>query len=445
MKNVLFIFILLFSIKGMAFEEFKINHDVFHCGEEVKFVFEVEKSLGLYHVDAEGISFKDTGFEESVNTLAKELGEVAPIRADFFREIADPQNSKIQYRKKVQILRSSPHSNIIQPQGCIVEPISVTSFDEGNNYSAVINKTLFDLLSAEGKVYLLLTMSLDIEQILFQNFWSNKNIDLIQSREFLACWYNYTCRPKSVADFHKLSRQKIYNFQFFEQDHIIIPMGDKFNTIEFSLQTGLITKAEFPSTGFYNISNALQSNYVFRGNKYLYLRPLIGARVSFNHEGKVNCVPKINNISIVGINYGKEININKPCWNKKERITSGELESAAYLAPEIIYNLAASDSSGNVINAKQGANFVLYDSEALNWISDVAGTIVLSNQKIKVKGMMKFYPSGKIQCFSPGPGMILNIPSDENLIDANLYCFSEDGNFLKSYKTHYFDAIEIIH
>ncbi|MBY0415469.1 MAG: hypothetical protein K2Q18_14955 [Bdellovibrionales bacterium] len=448
MKCILFLVMILFSTAGFSYlPEFRFNHDVFHCGQNVKFVFELEKNAGVYQIDADSFEYDNSNFEEAAKSVAEELGKVSPIRAEFFKELANPLNTNFQYRNKIQIVRSSPASNIITPEGCNVEPLSVVVISQNVDYTVTINKSLFDLLSVESKIYYFLTLSLDLQQVFIPNLYKFEldtfDMDLLQSREFLACWFNKSCRPKTVSEFHKLAKKKIYNLKYFEQDHMItfIERGWGSEDTLFDKTTGLITEMKFPVERLTKTPSVLSSFYFFRNNKIMFQSALGSSKIKFNQEGKVSCAPIIKRINLQAINEGREIGLLDFCWAPDGKITSGHL----IFGPQAQTNEKdySTVMAGQIVTLSSVTSFSLYENEKINWVTGAVGPFKFNGQNILINGFLEVYPSGKVKCIQLGKetnfilpnGQKLNIPMLKDIFSTEMrvsavHCFKEDGNFL---------------
>ncbi len=461
MKSWIYFCLILFMQSAYAVRSpISYNLDIFRCGKSYKTLFEVENALRLYQAENVDLKIQNIAtFADALREVSKNLNNYMPARVKFIEELLSSSNENVFFKSGQKIVRSSPESNLVLPDGCEVLPIASIEIDYFK-YKVVINQDIFEELSIEGRIYLVINLALDIEQGIFKFMSANDSRDVeinqVQGREFLACWFSSQCRPKSLGEFHSLVRKSPYNFLILEQDGILIP-NFAYNKISFDENTGLVKSTLNIVHSYIQDSTAYRSTAQINGEKY---PVLVDNFIKFNQDGKVQCANLVRDfifeerielpktqffgriIEWEGLSNSGYI-LNFPfCVNGKGQVKQGGITFSdttpfRIKIGENTFNINTYDPLAE--NAQAG--LIFYDDYKVNWIVSVHETVLFNSQKISIDGHIKFYPTGKIECFSAKKSVklrtpdqkIINIMVDPNKNRSDLFCFSEEGNLKKTY------------
>lgn len=464
MKTLILIVLLVTSATAFSkTRELIFNQDVFKCGQNFTTLYSLENAQQIYLATGSE-QYIHKNINASLNALIEDLKIISPARAAFLKEISDNNNRNVQKRSDIQIMRSTPASNLILPEGCLIESIaSIKATLKG--YAITINSRIYDSLSVSEQLYFWLNLSLDLENALVvqsQAFFENDDykINMVQGREFMACWMDLGCRPKNVSEMHKLALNKIYSLPFMEQDKILIPIN--YNKYSF-YESGLIRSAK--DIVYPGLNEKFNSNFIFQGETY-YLSPSMEPRddlfIKFNSLGRIMCAPYGESDIDVGVGVkgpiikdfkGKKVHweysidtlghLNFPlCWNDQYQITQGGFN----LKPTEKFEVKLTSGIINLNTHMQGSGsyhsvgVTLHENEALEWVSRAIGEIELLGQKISIEGPIKFFANGKPQCVQFSKSVNLKLSGGKTLainlkpgLRSDLHCFKADGSLDKVY------------
>jgi hypothetical protein len=455
-----FLVFLLLSFSSLAWAKdlsLKFNEDVFHCGQNYKFLYELEKLSGVYQADGIGLAITETNELDAFTHIEKDLLPLSPARSRFLAEIISTNNPRVQFKKNIQIPRVSLPSNLITPAGCTVEPLSTVEVTK-RDYTVIINDDIYSALSIDGKVTFALNLALDIEQaisITQTDFPSDApNMSLIQGREFIACWFSSKCRPKTYSEMHAIAKSKNFNLPFYEQGGILIPTK-AYNT-HFDTRDGLIVSASEKFDVWQSFTGAFNSSFTV--NQKVFPLPLLYNSklfVKFDKNGNVICAPT---------SFSKIFNGTTRIWSKASEDSAGIWPLAFPLCWDEVGNIkqgAILLKKDEPLNLKIGnqtlqfnlhdplsdgdnyySGFIFYPNGTINWAISAKGDLSFNDQILAIKGRLKLFPSGKPQCFQVAKAAHIKTPKGQVALNPHeINCFKEDENFEASYNNFEYDRV----
>ncbi len=464
----LLLFFVLVSSSVEAFskvEKLTFNTDYFNCTQDIHTLFNIESKAGIYSAPNVDLALRGESLEQKMQNLLLELKKISPARARFIEELS-ARNQNVQFKKSIKILRSSPPSNLLLPEGCevgIAAAITLSRALPGNFYTIVIDQDAYERFADEDKIYFWLTLAFDIEQASFAlgrvDFRYNEvEIDLTRSRNFMACWFSSTSRPKSVASLHKIALKKEYSLPVLEQDGVVL-LAD--TPIAFFEDTGLVKTAKKIALPFWGSPSEAFDSFARIKNKSYPIKQLSEQKnfLGFSKNGNLRCAPLLdveaqfqNLKTIWSYSENGAYPVSFPlCWDEEGNITQGELrlEKDQSMKIPVAGSLLELNHYDPLSDGQYfGISFAFYDPQTIKWIFRARGAIKFNKQTIEIDGPLKLHPTGKISCvrFAKKASLIMNDGTRLNISDSevrnDLFCFSEEGNFVKKYL--YYDTIRLI-
>ena len=232
MKFLIFFFLIFGVLATEARpKDISVNQDVFVCPNEVRALPIAE--FQIINGKKIGLTEKLKTKEDLVHWVNDELNQFTASRARLFNRIAQNFGGQISYKKNIQIQRVSFPSQLVLPKSCEVQPIAIFTLavDSINKpFSAIVNQDLFDRLSPEDQVIVLWGIALDVEQTTFamnvmrNDLTADFEFNQVRARQFIQCWLDPDCKPKTAAEFNTMSRN--LNLDYYEQQEVLIPRAD---------------------------------------------------------------------------------------------------------------------------------------------------------------------------------------------------------------------------
>lgn len=445
-------------LKTYAAKEYKLNFniDVVVCKNSVSSLTLVEQKI--IHSGKDLDLFSQKRDPQFYNKNLETLYKLSPERGRFAIDILAKKIPSISYQNNVNISRVSPVSALVIPQGCQVEPLSLSQLNMApEGFVTYINNDLFQRMSLADQFLSLMELSLSIEQAisLLQNvfydslFFSEINFDLVVAREFLRCWYSSACRPSSLtlAQSHQLFTK--YKFSFLEQSGLLIPTSRKFST---STQ-GLIsiphrTIRIFKPLGTYFNSlikiGQTTLNFSSYENIYEYIPSIV-----FERSGNIQCLPLDKYHfphGVTGIFNNQKYQFhaspiaekNFPiCFSRTSQVTQGFISFKSLV--EIPFRNSFVDgslTSWDSYNKDYFGVFIrMYPNGAPNLLFKFKGKAVIQNKKLTLNGPLKLRPDGSVECALIAEPVKLQ--TDKMQIynytpkEKNILCFNERQQLYK--------------
>lgn len=418
--KVIFLFSFFFLNFSLA-RDYKVsfNVDVVVCGDTVSSLTLAEQKI-IYPGKNLDLLYqkRDSNF---YNKNLETFYTLSPERGRFAIDLLAKKISNISYQNNVKLARVSPASALVIPQGCQVEPLSLTQLGiPPETFVTYINNDLLQKMSLTDQFLSLMELSLNIEQALasLQNvffdslYYSEINFDLVVSREFLRCWYSSTCRPSSLslAQSHQLFTK--YKFSFLEQAGFLIPTSRKITIHPQGLAafTDRTFRLFTPLNSYFH-SHVKIGPTTFDFSSYTRTNQHIEGIV-FDNSGNIQCLPLDKYLlpqGVPGIFNNQKYQFHASpiaerdfplCFNRAGQIMQGFITFKTL--QEIPFRNAfvnGSLTSWDDYNIDYFGVFIrTYLNGAPNLLFKFKGVGLIQNKKLALQGPLKLRPDGSIQC-----------------------------------------------
>ena len=462
LKTFILLTILTASLQAFSkVEKLTFNLDYFKCAQSTHSLYKIESRAGVYSSAKVDLDLLGENFNVKMQNLLNDLKKISPARARFIEELSS-NNENVQFKKSIKILRSSPPSNLLLPDGCEVNIAAATTLTR-SPYNIIIDQDAYDRFDDDDKIYFWFNLALDIEQASFalgkvDYRFNEVEVDLTRARNFMSCWFSSECKPSTPQALHKIAIKKEYSLPVLEQGGVVMPVD---NSLVFFENSGLIKSAKKVAETFWGSPSESYNSKAQVKSKTYPVEQIVqqGAFIGFNQRGELRCAPLINveetfQKTKTFWNYSDRgaYPVSFPlCWNDDGQLTQGELKLDKDQSMKI--NVAGGtlelnhyDRLGDGLDYRIG--FAFYDPQNIKWIFRTQGSIVFNNQMIEINGPLKLYPSGVVACARFSKKMSLKLKNGSRLeiseeeAKKDLFCFTPDGNFEKKYL--YYDAIRLM-
>jgi hypothetical protein len=457
LNQIILIFALTATVNAFARKPTKVffNTDVLVCPDGVKDLVRAEATV----LNRGPLNLLPSGNQSSeifISILSK-LSELSPKRAEFLAAIFKEEAPFVEYKSQIEIQRKTEVSTLFVPAGCEVKPLALTTVTREYRQPSLrilVDGDLFDRLSELDKAIAWLSMGLDAEQAVFrlnrvhESFDEDFEFDQVQSRDFLRCWFQQTCRPSSIPNFHKTVEQ--FHLSYYEQGGILVPAKvsvpeDHPLTLKFDSQGRiLLTNKVLETILLGDLGNYFTSHVTAGGKEFSVDQSAIEVSdpVIFDYEADIFCAP-IKGVrgAFFGIDQKWEYSegrLTYPhdyplCYNGRGEILQGYLNISGPMTIELNGQPLVLEDPYVQGGEYRGNTVVFYRPGVIKWLFRVSGFQPIGQQLIRISGDVKYSASGKVECadifqdarFLDTSGRIVTVRKDEHRVRT--LCFNDAG------------------
>jgi hypothetical protein len=460
MKNMIlliFLITVMASVQVFARKPKKVffNTDVLVCTDGVKDLVRAEASV-LNRNPLDLLPPEDSA-GEILATVLSGLSEFAPKRAQFLAAVLKENSSFVEYKSQVEIQRKTEVSTLFVPAGCEVKPLALTTVTREYPHPILrilVNKDLFDQLSNVDKVLAWLSMGFDGEQGVFrlnrvhESLDEDFEFDQVQSRDFLRCWFLQSCRPNTVGGFHQLVDR--FHLSYYEQNGILVPARaaipeDTPVFTQFDSQGRiLVARTVIETISLAELGHFFTSAVTFAGKEYSIdqFSAEQSGPIVFDFEQDLFCAPIegiqgpfLGTIQKWSYSDGRLTHPHSYplCYNGNGEFLQGYLNLSAPLTFQINGQSLVMKDSEAQYHEYSGNTVIYYRPGVIKWLFRVEGYQPIGQQIVRVRGDVKYWPSGKVECaeiyqdarFLDTSGRTVTFRKEE--YNTRMLCFNEAG------------------